>query len=64
MMMPNYIKMPLTARYKIMSEMNIAERRVPQDGRIGIRFDNKNYDLRVSCLPEPARREGGYENSR
>ncbi len=50
-MMPNYIKMPLTARYKIMSEMNIAERRVPQDGRIGIRFDNKNYDLRVSCLP-------------
>jgi type IV pilus assembly protein PilB len=51
MTMPNYIKMPLTARYKIMAEMNIAERRVPQDGRIGIRFDNKNYDLRVSCLP-------------
>ncbi len=51
MMMPNYIKMPLTARYKIMAEMNIAERRVPQDGRIGIRYDAKDYDLRVSCLP-------------
>jgi type IV pilus assembly protein PilB len=51
MTMPNYIKAPLTARYKIMSEMNIAERRVPQDGRIGITYENKPYDLRVSCLP-------------
>ena len=51
MTMPNYIKMPLTARYKIMAEMNIAERRVPQDGRIGIKYDGKDYDLRVSCLP-------------
>ncbi|HLK59653.1 MAG TPA: ATPase, T2SS/T4P/T4SS family [Chthonomonadaceae bacterium] len=51
MQMPNYIKMPLTARYKIMAEMNIAERRLPQDGRIGIRYDGKDYDLRVSCLP-------------
>ncbi len=51
MQMPGYIKAPLVARYKILSEMNIAERRVPQDGRIGTRFDNKEYDLRVSCLP-------------
>jgi len=51
MTMPNYIKAPLIARYKIMSEMNIAERRVPQDGRIGISYENKPYDLRVSCLP-------------
>ena len=51
MPMPKYIQMPLTARYKIMSEMNIAERRVPQDGRIGIRFEQKDFDLRVSCLP-------------
>ena len=51
MPMPKYIQMPLTARYKIMSEMNIAERRLPQDGRIGIRFEQKDYDLRVSCLP-------------
>src|SRR5581483_9688000 len=32
-------------------EMNIAERRIPQDGRIGIRYEGKDYDLRVSCLP-------------
>ncbi len=51
MQMPSYIKLPLTARYKILSEMNIAERRVPQDGRIGTRFQGKEYDLRVSCLP-------------
>lgn len=51
MRMPNYIKAPLIARYKIMAEINIAERRVPQDGRIGISFEGKPYDLRVSCLP-------------
>jgi type IV pilus assembly protein PilB len=51
MPMPKYLQMPLTARYKILSEMNIAERRIPQDGRIPIRYENKDYDLRVSCLP-------------
>lgn len=51
MQMPKYIHPPLVSRYKIMAEMNIAERRVPQDGRIGINFQNKDYDLRVSCLP-------------
>lgn len=51
MQMPGYIKMPLTARFKILSEMNIAERRIPQDGRIGTRYNNKEYDLRVSCCP-------------
>jgi len=51
MQLPKYIHPPLTSRYKIMSEMNIAERRVPQDGRIGINYQNKDYDLRVSCLP-------------
>jgi type IV pilus assembly protein PilB len=42
---------PVIARCKIMAEMNIAERRVPQDGRIAIRHTNKDYDMRVSCLP-------------
>jgi len=51
MQVPKFIQMPLTARYKIMSEMNIAERRLPQDGRIGIRYNDKDYDLRCSCLP-------------
>lgn len=41
----------ICARLKIMSGMNIAERRVPQDGRINIAIADKEYDLRVSCLP-------------
>lgn len=51
MPLPKYIEKPLTSRFKIMSDMNIAERRLPQDGRIPIRFADKDYDLRVSCLP-------------
>jgi type IV pilus assembly protein PilB len=51
MRLPGHIRPPLVSRYKIMADMNIAERRIPQDGRIGIRHDNKDYDLRVSCLP-------------
>lgn len=41
----------LVTRIKIMSDMNIAEKRVPQDGRIGINIDGKTIDLRVSTLP-------------
>ncbi|MBC8143046.1 MAG: Flp pilus assembly complex ATPase component TadA [Armatimonadetes bacterium] len=51
MMIPKHIQPALISRYKIMADMNIAERRVPQDGRIPIKVNNKDYDLRVSCLP-------------
>ncbi len=51
MPLPKYIDKPLVSRLKIMSSMDIAERRIPQDGRIPIRWDNKDFDLRVSCLP-------------
>ena len=51
MSLPKYIDKPLVSRFKIMSDMDIAERRIPQDGRIPIRWDNRDYDLRVSCLP-------------
>jgi type IV pilus assembly protein PilB len=51
MAVPKHIQAPLISRYKIMSDMNIAERRVPQDGRIPIKHGNKDYDMRVSCLP-------------
>jgi type IV pilus assembly protein PilB len=51
MPIPKHIQAPLTARYKIMSDMNIAERRVPQDGRIPVRHEGKDYDMRVNCLP-------------
>ncbi len=51
MTMPKYIQPPLISRFKIMAEMNIAERRIPQDGRIPITYQGKDFDLRVSCLP-------------
>jgi type IV pilus assembly protein PilB len=51
MTIPKHIQAPLISRYKIMSDMNIAERRVPQDGRIPVRTNGKDYDMRVSCLP-------------
>ena len=41
----------LSARIKIISGLNIAEKRVPQDGRISLSVEGKNYDLRVSVLP-------------
>ena len=41
----------LVSRLKVMSELDIAERRVPQDGRFGIRIDRKRVDFRVSVLP-------------
>ncbi|WP_029951950.1 type IV-A pilus assembly ATPase PilB [Hippea sp. KM1] len=41
----------LTSRIKIMSKLNIAEKRLPQDGRIRIKVSGKDIDLRVSTLP-------------
>ncbi|MFN8140298.1 MAG: ATPase, T2SS/T4P/T4SS family [Fimbriimonadales bacterium] len=53
MTIPKNLQAPLLSRYKIMAEMNIAERRLPQDGRIEIRSAGKDYDLRVSSIPTP-----------
>lgn len=41
----------ITSRIKIMADMNIAEKRVPQDGRIRLRVGHEELDLRVSVLP-------------
>ncbi|TCK98381.1 type IV pilus assembly protein PilB [Natranaerovirga hydrolytica] len=41
----------MVARIKITSSMDISEKRKPQDGRIGITFEKKDYDIRVSALP-------------
>ncbi|RKP57214.1 type II secretion system protein GspE [Cohnella endophytica] len=41
----------ITARLKIMARLNIAERRLPQDGRMTLQFDLKTVDVRVSSLP-------------
>jgi type IV pilus assembly protein PilB len=51
MNIPKYVHAPLISRIKIMADMNIAERRVPLDGRIHVRHEGKDYDLRVSTLP-------------
>ncbi len=41
----------LLARYKIMSELNIAEHRIPQDGKINMDINGMSYDFRVSTIP-------------
>src|SRR5436190_10300503 len=48
---PLKLKAALISRFKIMSQLNIAERRVPQDGRIKLKVGNKVIDYRVSTLP-------------
>ncbi|MDG5470961.1 GspE/PulE family protein [Jeotgalibacillus sp. ET6] len=49
--LPKHIQGMLTARIKILANMDITEQRVPQDGRIKINVDYKPIDLRVSTLP-------------
>ncbi|MEN6372070.1 MAG: type II secretion system ATPase GspE [Armatimonadota bacterium] len=48
---PKKVQASLTSRYKIMAEMDIAEKRAPQDGRIGAFIDGRPFDFRVSTLP-------------
>ncbi len=48
---PMRLKAALSSRIKIMAELDIAERRLPQDGRIKLKVRNKGIDLRVSTLP-------------
>jgi type IV pilus assembly protein PilB len=48
---PLKLKAALTSRIKIMSALNIAERRVPQDGRIRLKMGKRVIDFRVSTLP-------------
>ncbi len=48
---PRHVQGKLISRIKIMAKMDIAEKRLPQDGRIEIRIADKNIDIRVSTLP-------------
>lgn len=48
---PQKIYDSVSTRFKIMGEMNIAEKRIPQDGRIEMLLNGANYDFRVSSLP-------------
>ncbi|MBI2413925.1 MAG: Flp pilus assembly complex ATPase component TadA [Deltaproteobacteria bacterium] len=51
MQLPKWVQGPVTSRIKLMAKMDIAERRVSQDGRIKVRLGDKSLDLRVSTLP-------------
>lgn len=48
---PKKIQNNLVARLKIMANLNVAETRLPQDGRMKLRIDSKQVDLRISSLP-------------
>jgi len=48
---PKYIAAALSSRIKVMANLDIAERRLPQDGRISLTVQNNPVDLRVSVLP-------------
>jgi type IV pilus assembly protein PilB len=48
---PKQLQAAIVSRLKIMANLDIAERRIPQDGRIHVVIENKEYDLRVSTLP-------------
>lgn len=50
-MLPKRAQLPLVSRIKIISKLDITERRLPQDGRITVRFDKKSVDFRVSTMP-------------
>jgi len=48
---PKHLALPVISRLKVMSNLNISERRLPQDGRISYSTDNRQIDLRISTLP-------------
>jgi type IV pilus assembly protein PilB len=48
---PPHLALPIISRLKVMSNMNIAEKRIPQDGRIVKHIGDKQVDMRVSSLP-------------
>lgn len=58
---PLQLRAQIISRLKIMSGMDIAEKRKPQDGRFQIRFENREIDLRVSTYPMMTRNRGVNE---
>ena len=51
MKLPRRVMSPLTSRFKIISDMDIAEKRCPQDNRVSAVVNGREYDFRVSTLP-------------
>ena len=48
---PKWLHSPLVSRLKILARLDIAERRLPQDGRINVQYQGRTIDIRVSTLP-------------
>ena len=48
---PKHLQSAITSRIKIMANLDIAERRVPQDGRFTIKIEGREIDVRISCVP-------------
>ena len=48
---PKHLALPVASRIKVMANLNISEKRLPQDGRINVNVAGKQVDLRVSTLP-------------
>jgi type IV pilus assembly protein PilB len=48
---PKHLALPVVSRIKVMANLNISERRLPQDGRVNFNMGNRMIDLRVSTLP-------------
>jgi len=48
---PKHLALPVISRLKVMANLNISERRLPQDGRISLNILNRQVDLRMSTLP-------------
>ncbi len=48
---PKWIQPALTSRIKVMAKLNIAEKRLPQDGRLDVKIGNQEIDVRVSTIP-------------
>ena len=48
---PKWLHGPVVSRLKILAKLDIAERRLPQDGRVSVQYQGRSIDLRVSTLP-------------
>jgi type IV pilus assembly protein PilB len=51
MVIPRMLRAAVTSRFKILANVNIAERRIPQDGRFSMRIKGRRFDVRVSTFP-------------
>ena len=61
---PRHLAPAIASRIKVMSNLDIAERRLPQDGRIQLALGGNEVDIRVSTLPTHVRRERGAADPR